>query len=261
MGHPTIRFQGATVGLLALRAPPAEDSLDRAFLATQVRALWLSGLAALVLSLVAAWLIARQFLGPIRALATGARQIARGASRHPSRSVARRTRRAGHRFQRHGEMLAQEEEARRQWISDSSHELRTPIAVLRAEIEALQDAVRTADEQTLARLHRNVMQMGKLVDDLRQTLDRDNGQGDLERPPLDPLAVLKEARESSGSASLQAGSGSTRPTARTGAGWRIRGDAHRLEQVFANLLENSLRYTDPGGRLKVAATARDGASA
>ena len=269
-GHPDapgpwatrpIRFQGATVGLLALRAPPAEDTLDRAFLATQVRALWLSGLAALVLSLVAAWLIARQLLGPIRDLTTGARQIARG--RLSERIPVRRDDELGELatdFNAMARMLAQEEESRRQWIADSSHELRTPIAVLRAEIEALQDAVRTVDEPTLARLHRNVMQMGKLVDDLRQTLDRDDGQRDLELAPLDALPVLQEAagefRERFGAAGISL---DTSRLPGSGAAWRIRGDGDRLHQVFANLLENSLRYTDRGGRLQLAATARDGA--
>jgi two-component system sensor histidine kinase BaeS len=207
---------------------------------------------------VAAWLIARQLLGPIRDLTRGARQIAQG--RFSERIPVRRDDELGELatdFNAMARMLAQEEESRRQWIADSSHELRTPIAVLRAEIEALQDAVRTADEPTLARLHRNVMQMGKLVDDLRQTLDRDDGQPDLDLVPLDPLPVLQEAagefRERFGAAGISL---DTSRIPGPGAAWRIRGDPDRLHQVFANLLENSLRYTDRGGRLELAVTTR-----
>jgi two-component system sensor histidine kinase BaeS len=131
--------------------------------------------------------------------------------------------------------------------------------VLRAEIEALQDAVRTADEPTLARLHRNVMQMSKLVDDLRQTLDRDDGEADLELSPLDPLAVIRETAEEF--AERFGSAGLTLDASRIPPGrspWRIRGDGDRLHQVFANLLENTLRYTDPGGRLEITASAKGG---
>ena len=268
-GHPAaegpwatrpIRFHGETVGLLTLRAPPVGEALDLAFLAAQARDLWVAALAALLLSLVAAWLLARQLLRPIRELTAGARQIAEGrfSERIPVRGNDELAELAAD-FNAMARMLAQNEESRRQWISDSSHELRTPIAVLRAEIEALQDAVRTADEPTLARLHRNVMQMSKLVDDLRQTLDRDEGEADLQLSSLDPLAVVGESaeefRERFDSAGLLLDT-SRLPGARSS--WRIQGDGDRLHQVFANLMENTLRYTDPGGRLEITATAKAG---
>ena len=255
-----IRHRGETVGWLVLRSPPTGEALDLAFLDTQARGLWMSGLAALVLSLVAAWLIARQLLGPIRDLTQGARHIAQGRFSEPI--PVRGNDELGELaagFNAMAAMLAREEESRRQWIADSSHELRTPIAVLRAEIEALQDAVRTADEPTLARLHRNVMQMGKLVDDLRQTLDRDDGKPDLELASIDPVPLLREAAE--GFRERLQAVGIALDLTRLpgpGPGWRVRGDSDRLLQVFGNLLENTLRYTDPGGRLEVAATARGG---
>jgi two-component system sensor histidine kinase BaeS len=255
-----IQFQGQTVGNLTLQAPATEAALDAAFLSTQTRDLWLSGLAALILSLVAAWLLTRQFLAPIRDLAHGARQIAAG--RFAAQIPVRRNDELGELasdFNAMAEMLARTEEFRRQWVSDSSHELRTPIAVLRAEIEALQDGVRNADEKTLARLHKHVMQMSKLVDDLRQTLDKDSGQADLEMATIDPLALLHETldefrpRYVLGELMLDA---SDLP--QSNADGRIQGDADRLQQVFSNLLENTLRYTHPGGRLKVSASTRTG---
>lgn len=255
-----IHFQGQPVGSLTLQASGTEQARDAAFLATQMRALWLSGLAALLLSLVAAWLLAHHFLRPIKALAMGARQIAEG--RYVERIPVRQNDELGELaadFNAMAEMLARAEEFRRQWISDSSHELRTPIAVLRAEIEALQDGVRTADEQTLARLLKHVMRMGKLVDDLRQTLDRDDGQADLERVSMEPLTVLREVLEEF-RPRFAAADLALDPTALPPAspGWRIQGDADRLRQVFANLLENTLRYTHPGGRLNIAATVQAG---
>ena len=268
-GHPRsgavtaqrpIRFQGQTVGWLTLQAPRAGAARDAAFLATQTHDLWLSGLAALLLSLVAAWLLTRQFLGPIKALTSGARQIAEG--RFTERILVQQNDELGELasdFNAMAEMLARTEEFRRQWVSDSSHELRTPIAVLRAEIEALQDGVRTSDEKTLARLLKHVMQMSKLVDDLRQTLDRDSGQADLELETLSPLAVLRETLEEFRPRLAMANlTLDTSAVPQPDPGWRITGDADRLQQVFANLLENTLRYTHPGGRLNISASVRAG---
>jgi two-component system sensor histidine kinase BaeS len=251
-----ILYQGQRVGELTLLPPHTGDELKAAFLATQTRQLWLSGLVALLLSLVASWMLARQFLSPIKELATGVRHIARGL--FSERIRLQRSDELGELaadFNAMAEMLARTEESRRQWVSDSSHELRTPIAVLRAEIEALQDGVRVADEKTLARLHKQVMQMSKLVDDLRLTLDREGGLSCLELSTIAPLKVLEECIEefsprfaATRIALVATGLPQKDP------GWHIRGDADRLHQVFVNLLENSLRYTHQDGRLEVTAT-------
>lgn len=61
--------------------------------------------------------------------------------------------------------------AERQWITDTSHELQTPLANLRAEIEAIQDGVRKPTESVIASLHASVMRLSRLVGDLN-TLSR-----------------------------------------------------------------------------------------
>lgn len=253
-----LRYRGEIIGAVRVRPPRKEDALATTFLETQSRDLWLSGLAALALALVAAWLLARQFLAPIRDLAAGARAIAAGRfmQRIPERQSDELGELAAD-FNSMADMLARTEESRRQWISDSSHELRTPLAVMRAEIEALQDGVRTSDGRTLERLHRQIMQMSKLVDDLGRTLERGGEQSDLELASLSPLAVLREAidefRKRFVSANIAL---DTAALPEKDFGWRVRGDADRLHQVFANLLENTLRYTHAGGRLRITATGR-----
>jgi two-component system sensor histidine kinase BaeS len=249
-----IRHQGAVVGRLALQAAPnAATELDSAFLSSQTQNIMFAGLAALGLSLFAAWLLARHLLSPIHDLSDGARRIADGwlDARIPVRSDDELGELA-YNFNIMAGRLAKIEESRRAWISDTSHELRTPLAVLRAEIEAMQDGVRSTDAATLARLHKQVQQLAKLVDDLRLTLDREPGVGDMEHTLFSPLAVLDEAlhafRERYATANIL-----LETTGLIGNGRQTRGDAGRMTQVFTNLLENTLRYTDPGGRLRISA--------
>lgn len=254
-----LRYQGQEVGRLALLPPRAPDSaLDAAFLSTQTRNLWFAGLAGLALSLLAAWLLARHFLAPIRALAAAAKGIADG--RAPARIPVRTSDELGELaadFNTMAEMLARVETSRRQWIADTSHELRTPIAVLRAEIEALQDGVRQADDATLARLHKQTMQLSKLVDDLRQSLDCLPENITLEESAIRPVEILAETVEEFRER-YQAAGISLDAAGLANGGWTLRGDAARWHQVFANLLENTLRYTTPGGQLRLRARAAHG---
>lgn len=242
------------VGRLTLAASPAAaNQLDAAFLASQMHNLLLISFAALGLSLAAAWLLTRHLLAPIRQLTAGARRIADGWL--DARIEVRRADELGELatdFNDMTERLTRVEESRRAWISEASHELRTPLAVLRAEIEAIQDGVHAADAATLARLHTQVQQLARLVDDLRLTLDRAPGTADPEHVPVAPLAVLDEVID--GFRARYTAAGITLDTdGLHDPGWFVRGDLVRLTQVFANLLENSLRYTHADGRLRIAA--------
>jgi two-component system sensor histidine kinase BaeS len=247
-----IIYQGQVVGLLTLEASPtAVQELDAAFIASQTQNILVAGLVALGLSLLAAWLLARHLLAPIRDITDGARRIAEGDldSRIPVRDDDELGELA-YNFNAMAMQLARIEASRRDWIADTSHEFRTPLAVLRAEIEALQDGVRQADAATLARLHRQVRQLANLVDDLRLTLDGEPGLANMKREPFLPLAALAHTvtgfRQRFAAVPIKLDLAGLE-----GTGRRILGDPDRLTQVFANLMENTLRYTDPGGTLRI----------
>lgn len=143
----------------------------------------------------------------------------------------------------------------RSLIADAAHELRTPLAAMRAEIEALQDGVRTFDERTALRLHRQVIRLGQLVDDLRSSMRAP--QSDLPTTTVYPLSLLKEALDHTRDRFAQRGIAVDRRAIDLIAARKqpaIEGDAHRLHQVFMNLLENTLAYTDPGGVLRIDVT-------
>lgn len=144
--------------------------------------------------------------------------------------------------------LARNEQMRRRFVADISHELRTPLAVLRGEIEALQDNVRTATPETLSSLHAEVMHLDRLVGDLFQLSLSDMGALTYRKEILDLAALLGETMKSFKSRFSQKTISVTlnRPSE---GDFRLFGDPGRLQQLFDNLLSNSLRYTDPGGQL------------
>ena len=247
-----ILFHGEQVGTVSLRSSPqALKAIDAAFLASQTQSVLLAGGAVLFLSLLAGGLLIRQILAPIHDLMNGAKRIAEG--RLESRIPIRTEDELGElskSFNAMAERLERAETTRRQWVHDASHELRTPLAVLRAEIEALQDGVREPNASTYARLHQQVQQLAILIDDLRQTLDQTEGMGPMEQLLFQPVPILEEVLDHFTERFHRAQLRIERP-ASLELRPMMRGDAGRIMQVFSNLLENSLRYTDPGGLLKI----------
>ena len=151
--------------------------------------------------------------------------------------------------------LARNEQLRRQWIADISHELRTPIAILRSEIEALIDGIRQTSPQRLHNLHDEVLNLGKLVDDLYELALSDQGSLDYRREPLDLSDLVDQVVEGFGHASIR----ELDLVNHLSAPMPFNGDKRRLQQLFVNLLENSLRYTDPGGALMIDQQSRSNA--
>jgi two-component system sensor histidine kinase BaeS len=115
--------------------------------------------------------------------------------------------------------------------------------------------VRTFDERTALRLHRQVIRLGQLVDDLRSSMREP--QSDLLTATVFPLSLLKEALDHTRDRFAARGiTVDRRAIDLIGAAAQptIDGDAHRLHQVFMNLLENTLAYTDQGGQLRIDVT-------
>jgi two-component system sensor histidine kinase BaeS len=139
-------------------------------------------------------------------------------------------------------------QARQQWIADIAHELRTPLSVLRGEIEALQDGVRPLTQEAVGSLANEASRLARLVEDLHLLSLSDLGVLRYNMEPLELGEVLEEVLEGHRRALAQ--KGLTLEFSVSGPA-RIRGDEGRLAQVFANLLQNSLRYTDAPGTLRV----------
>jgi two-component system sensor histidine kinase BaeS len=253
-----VQAGGMTVGYLRVaRVMRPGDALAAAFLDQLKAGLLAIVLASLVLSALAAVLLAAHFRQPIRRLAAGAQALAAG--RFDTRLVAGRSDELGelaHHFNQLAQRLDTMESSRRQWVADTSHELRTPLAVLRAQLEAIEDGVRSADPATVAAMLRQVLALNKLIDQLYALARADVGALDCQRAPLDVWALACDTAGSFAerlrAAALALEIGAAPPAA------PVLGDADQLRQVFANLFENAARYTAAGGRVALHARAIDG---
>jgi two-component system sensor histidine kinase BaeS len=208
------------------------------------------GLSVLLAALVSL-LLARVLLVPVRRLAQATHRLAGGNYRTRVRvgapdelgRLARDFNRLAHNLERH-------EQWRRELMADVSHELRTPLAVLRGEIEALQDGLRPLDQAALSSLAHEVGQLSDLINDLYELSLADAGALTYHMEAVDLGAVVTQAVEAVRDRFDRHG---LALDVRVAPGLFLQGDVRRLSQLVGNLLENSLRYTDSPGRVRVRA--------
>lgn len=253
-GHRSaLKVDGRIVGWLVTPPPPAlealGDEVDRRFQSRQLRATWvIVGLSALLAALVSL-MLARVLLVPVRRIARATHRMAGGdyTTRVKVDSHDELGRLAED-FNRLADSLERNEHLRRNLMADVSHELRTPLAVLRGEIEALQDGLRQPDEATLASLQHEVLRLSALIDDLYDLSLADAGALNYRMADLDlsqlVLDVVHGLHERFQRAGIQL-------SVDAAPGLQMQGDGRRLEQLLSNLLENTLRYTDTPGQARV----------
>jgi len=167
------------------------------FVRQQKLALALIAGVTLLVSALIALPLAKRLVRPIRALAAATRRLSAGeyAIRVPVMATDELGQLARD-FNSLALTLEKNEQARRQWVADISHELRTPLAVLRGEVEALQDGVRRTTPETLHSLHAEVMRLSRMVDDLHQLALSDVGALTYRKCTVNLVEELREAADS-----------------------------------------------------------------
>ncbi|PKH20139.1 two-component system sensor histidine kinase BaeA [Enterobacterales bacterium CwR94] len=241
---------GRVVGWV-VSAPPERltRSTDISFDQQQRRtSWWIVGISTLLAAAVT-WLLARGLLAPVKRLVEGTRRLAAGdyASRVQVSSRDELGRLAQD-FNRLAGTLEKNEHMRRAFMADISHELRTPLAILRGELEAIQDGVRQLTPDSVVSLQSEVATLTKLVDDLHQLSLSDEGALTYRKQPTDLVNLLELV---SGSFRARFQQHGLSISLQLPAEAPVFGDPDRLMQLFTNLMENSLRYTDAGGGLQV----------
>jgi len=255
-----ITVDGNTVGYLRYRPISALTDLDeeteRQFIEQQRAGLYATALVALAIAAALAIVFGRQLVAPIRDLVGGTQALAAGkldqriavTSRDELGQLAQD-------FNAMAESLEQSQRSQRQWIVDIAHELRTPLAILAGELQAAEDGVREWNPQARESLQAEVERLTGLVNDLHELSLSDAGGMGYQWREVDLVSVIKDALDQY--ATRIEARGLNLETELPAEPMVLRADARRLQQLLTNLLENSCRYTDPGGRIKLVCTAGD----
>lgn len=262
VGHELIMApilsQGRTVGYLGINAE--RNPLNHSgynFVNQLYRRFYGAAAVLMVLAAVVAFLLASHFSRPIKELAKAAHGMASGNyDRRVQVDRGDELGRLAHDFNFLATTLEHNQKARQRWIADISHELRTPLAVMRGELEAIQDGVRRPDMDSVNSLHHEVLVLAKIVNDLYELSLSDMGALNYKKETLHPNEVLDAVlhlfspRVAQRQLTLEHKDALPRDIG-------ISGDRQRLTQLFSNLLENSCRYTNAGGIIRITAATDD----
>lgn len=233
------------------------DAAEGAFRGVARTAL-LAGLLSFLLASFVAGIVTRRLTRPLLALERGARRLAAGERglRLPPAGTDDELGSLTEAFNALVAGLERQETWRRSMVADIAHDLRTPLSVLRSELEAMQDGVRPLDVAGVARLHHEVLAMSHLVDDLRTLSLAEGGGLDL---AVEPVSVAEFARQLlDGFAARAELAGATLELGPVPSDLEARFDRARVARVLGNLLDNSLRHAAPGVvELGVAARGRE----
>ena len=237
------------VGYLGLKPVLDQDDASSInFFSNQKRYLLLVYALTVLSSLVAALLMATYFKKPIQRLLNATLELTRGNYQH--QVMIKRNDELGdlsNQLNHLADILHQHEESRRQWVADTSHELKTPLAVLQAQIEAMQDGIRKATPEHLSAMMRQISSLKKLTQDLADLAQADAQQLKCYFAEVNPWDVVLQEVENFKSTFDQ----NQLEVNLFGKGTVLSLDLDRFKQIIVNLLGNCVRYTEQGGKIQI----------
>jgi signal transduction histidine kinase len=262
-------FTGAvTLGLVAAAVGPAifhshlqqisgqvdaeaSRHIEEAYASASTVSFGVALLAALAAALAVSAYVARRVARPVGQLAAAAADIAEGryATRVQAPRLGGEFDTVATSFNAMAARLADVEETRRRMLADLGHEMRTPVTTIEAYLEAAEDGVAVDDEDTLSVLRFQTARLRRLADDIAAVSRAEEHQLDLHlvrTAPADLVhaaVIAAQSRYMTHGVALDAHMAADVPD--------VDADPERIGQVLANLLDNALRHTPPGGRVTV----------
>jgi signal transduction histidine kinase len=221
------------------------DALNQSLLPTAI----IASAVALLLALVSATVLMR----PVHQLTDAARKLAEGdLSQRVPVSGGKELKQLGQTFNQMASSLEQSQIARKAMTADIAHELRTPLSVQRANLEALQDGVYPFTLENLEPIIQQNILLNQLVEDLRTLALTDTETLSLIRSETDPEEFFRQICENFSSHFQSRQIGLTFQTVGDLSSCpRINIDRSRVTQVVNNLLQNAYRHTPDGGNVKM----------
>lgn len=249
--YQAIKSDNQTVGYLGLlKFKNTRTKQDQLFVKNIDNMLLKLGLLMIVIAVFMTFPIANYFTQLINKITAATKKIAAGD--YSIRIQDNRQDELGtlvKNFNLLAQSLQSNANSQRKIMTDVAHELRTPIAVIVAEIEAIQDGIHQADEGTMQLLHRQIFALKNLVNDLHELSESDLGSLKYQMRQFDIGELVTHAyanfkynfSQKTIELSLISNSKSC----------MMVGDVNRINQLLNNVLNNALQYTDEGGTTEI----------
>ena len=230
------------VGYLAMpKRDQITDGYELEFIEQQKSYLWIIALISMILVTIVTLPLARHVVGPINLLMFGVHRLTKG--NFDQRIESKRKDELGELSRDFNDLaltLEENESARKRWLANISHELRTPVAILRGELEAMIDKVRPLNAENIASANDEVKHLQYLIDDLHQLTSADIGGMSYQKKSTDVAFWLTSELDRYSTYLADAGIKFEMDMGDKEA--MVFVDTSRLCQLFDNLINNCIKY-------------------
>ena len=232
-------------------SPLVRQHAEEAFASSFAISLALAMVAALTAAGLVSWFMVRRVAHPVVELADAADAVAAGDYTVwvPTGGFGSELTRLSEAFGHMADRLAATDTTRTRMLADLAHELRTPLATLEAYIDGMEDHVVPSDAPSYAVMREQVARLRRLAGDFKEASAAEEHALGLVMSPMDPVAIARDAVAAAGPGYQSRGVGLELEEYNDCP--LVRADGERIQQVLANLLDNALRHTPPGGRVDV----------
>jgi len=234
------------------------DGFELDFIQQQKSYLWIIALVTMGLVVLITFPLARHLAEPIKKIIFGMHQLTQG--NYLQHIDVNRKDELGELSRDFNELaltLHENEDARKRWLANISHELRTPVSILRGELEAMLDGVRPLNENNIGSANDEVKHLQSLIDDLHQLTSADIGGMHYRKSNID-LCQWLASEENKFSSYLSAVGTSLQVDIEAPIAV-VFADRTRLCQLFENLINNCIKYAEASA-VKISLTVQQQAS-
>ncbi|MGI6004908.1 MAG: ATP-binding protein [Christensenellales bacterium] len=247
-----LSHNGREIGSMAVSyfGPYFLSEYDFQFLSALNTILLVIGAASLAFSFVTGWLLARRIARPITKTAQIAKQISRGNYdiRFESNTKTRELDDLVLAINHLADVLSKQENLRKQLTADVAHELRTPLAAVGSHLEAMIEGVWEPTAERLKSCQEEIRRLTSLVADLERLAKVESDNLKLSKSQVD---LMELAHSVSGHFELEMERKDLKLVIE-GEPAVVYADRDRISQVLLNLISNAVKYTRPGGNIRIA---------
>jgi len=257
--HVAVKVErsGRPLGVVRLSVPLAELQLEVQLI---YRVVLLGAAAAIVLGVIAAYFLSRRISSPIRQMQRTAERIARGdlsqrisiKSQDELGELAKALNTMADELQQKMQHLERMNRIRTDFVANVSHELKTPLTLIKGYVEtledrALEDPVKVRRFVRIIREHAD--RLGNIVEDLLTLSELEQSHGRIQKQPFDLKKLIEDVILGFGHA-IEDKHHRLEIIAQ-GDNFEISADRDKIEQLFVNLIDNAIKYTNEHGQITI----------
>ena len=217
-----------------------------------MRPLLLAGLVALILSVILAIFLARSVYEPVGRVTHAASEMATGKyAQEVPVDGPMEVRDLATSFNAMAKQVKGSQQTLRDFVADVSHELRTPLTSIKGFAQAIHDGTAQSKEtvdRAAGIIEEESQRMIRLVNNLLELSRLESGQVDIKKEQVDLKEVIEQSCEIFSMRADEKGIFLTKDVETLPP---VMGDIDRLEQVFANLLDNAIKHSLQGGTVTI----------